>query len=95
MSTSHRAPKPRYVLTQDRDRIAMAAGAICSFVVMAVSIFVQRHALLETIFRAAVAMVIVYPAAHVVLLMIAHLRETQSIVEETESETDVEEPETE
>lgn len=94
MSASRRAPKPRYVLTPDRDRIAMVAGAVCGFVVLLVSMFAQQHPVLETIFRAVVAMVIVYTAAHPVIWFVAHLRETQSLTEE-EPKVEVEEPEIE
>jgi len=94
MSASRRAPKPRYVLTTDRDRIAVVAGALCGVVVFAISTF-SGHQLLETIFRAMIAMLITYVTAYVVVWMVAYLRDTQSVVEETVIETEVEEPETE
>ncbi len=95
MSASRRAPKPRYVLTPDRDRIALVAGGLCGFVVMFLSVFVQQHLLVETIFRAMVAMVVTYSAAHIVLLLVAYLRDTQSVVVDAAVDQEVEETEIE
>lgn len=62
---------------------------------MLLSAFVQQHLLLETIFRAMVAMVVTYAAAHIVLLLVAYLRDTQSVVEDAAVAQEVEESEIE
>ena len=95
MSQPRRAPKPRYVLTSDRDRIALVAGGVCGIVVMLLSVLVQQHILIETIFRAMVAMVVTYAAAYIVLLLVNYLRETQSVVEDAAGDQEVEETEIE
>ena len=95
MSASRRAPKPHYVLTQDRDRIAMVVGGSCGFLVFFVSAFLQQHPLLESVFRAMVALLVTYAAARVVVWVVVYLRDTQSIVEEAVPEPEIEEPNTE
>ncbi len=95
MSASRRAPKPRYVLTSDRDRIALVAGAMCGFVVMLISIFVQQHPLLVTVFRALVAMLVTYVIAYLAVWLITYLRDTQSIVPDAPLDEDIEEPDIE
>jgi hypothetical protein len=95
MSAPRRAPKPRYVLTPDRDRIAMVAGGSCGFLVLIVSAFVQQHPILEAIFRAMVALLVTYAAARIVVWVVAYLRDTQSVVEDVTPEPQVEEPNTE
>lgn len=94
MSASRRAPKPRYVFTQDRDRIALVAGALCAVIVMAISIIVQRHAMLETVFRALVALLVTYAAVYVAVVFAQYLRETQS-TPDAAPKTEVEDSETE
>jgi len=95
MSASRRAQKPRYVLTSDRDRIAIVAGAACGFLVLVLSIVVQRHPVADTVFRALVTFVIVYAVTRPALGLVAHLIKTQSVAEPVTTELDVEEPEPE
>ncbi len=95
MSASRRAPKTRYVITSDRDRIALVAGAMCGFVVLLISIFVQQHPLLVTVFRAMVAVLVTYVTVYLAVLLVVHLRDTQSVVQDAALEEEVEEPETE